>query len=160
MSRDQFDYPAMVQRALVGVVREALARVAAEGLPGAHHFYLTFRTGDEGVEVPGQLRARFPDEMTIVLQNKFWGLEVADDHFAVTLSFGGRSERLVIPFAALTGFADPSVNFGLRFGGEAAQDEAAAEAASPPAAPEPPAAPVKPADGSASVVSLDTFRKK
>ncbi|MGE0748352.1 MAG: SspB family protein [Rhodospirillales bacterium] len=159
MSRDQFDYPAMVQRALVGVVREALSRVAADGLPGAHHFYLTFRTGDDGVEVPAQLRARFPDEMTIVLQNKFWGLEVEGDHFAVTLSFGGRSERLVVPFAALTGFADPSVNFGLRFGGEAAADDAAGEA--PPAEPEAPAAEEeKPADGSASIVSLDKFRKK
>lgn len=160
MSRDQFDYPAMVQRALVGVVREALSRVAADGLPGAHHFYLTFRTGDDGVEVPAQLRARFPDEMTIVLQNKFWGLEVEGDRFAVTLSFGGRSERLVVPFAALTGFADPSVNFGLRFGGEAAQDDAPEDAPPTEAQAAPAAEEEKPADGSASVVSLDKFRKK
>jgi hypothetical protein len=156
MSRDEFDYPAMVQRALLGVVREALTRVAADGLPGAHHFYLSFRTAFEGVEVPDYLRARFPDEMTIVLQHKFWGLEVEDDRFAVTLTFKGRSERLVVPFAALTGFADPSVNFGLRFGGEAA---AAAEAPAPEA---PPAAePKKPPSGEkGAVVSLDTFRRK
>ena len=160
--RDEFDYPAMVQRALHGVVREALTRVAESGLPGQHHFYVSFRTRHPGVEVPDYLRARHPDEMTIVLQHKFWGLEVGDDMFAVTLTFQGRSERLVVPYAALTGFADPSVNFGLRLGGDtvAAEQEPPPEEAPAEDGAADPAPPAGETPASGSVVSLDSFRKK
>ncbi len=144
-------YGEMVERAMRGVVREALARVAADGLPGGHHFYLSFRTAADGVAVPGHLRASHPDETTIVLQHRFWGLEIAEDSFSVTLAFGGRHERLTIPFAALTAFVDPSVEFGLQFGrSDAAND--APEAAAPEEAPESEPRP-------ATVVALDAFRK-
>ncbi len=108
------DYPALVQAALVDVVRQVLARAAAAGLPGEHHFLLSFGTGEEGVSVPEHLRRRYPDELTIVLQHQFWGLEVDTAGFAVTLRFGGVPERLVVPWTALRTFADPSVGFGLR----------------------------------------------
>jgi hypothetical protein len=109
-----FDYPALMRAALVGVVRTVLARVADEGLPGEHHFYLTFGTGEEGVEMPAAVRRQFPDEMTIVLQYQFWNLAVDDAGFSVTLRFGGKPERLVVPWPALRAFADPSVEFGFR----------------------------------------------
>lgn len=83
--------------------------------PGAHHFYITFLTGHPGVDIPDHLRAQYPDTMTIVLEHQFWGLEVEDDRFSVTLSFSGVNQRLSIPFAAVTAFADPSVRFGLQF---------------------------------------------
>ncbi len=115
MAQDLFDYPKMVENALRGVMREALARTAREGLPGDHHFYVTFRTHAPGVGLPTHLLSKFPDEMTIVLQHQFRALEVGDEAFSVNLSFQNRSERLRIPFAAVTTFADPSVNFGLQF---------------------------------------------
>src|SRR5438309_3617158 len=115
MAQDLFDYPKMVESALRGVMREALARTAREGLPGDHHFYVTFRTHAPGVGIPAYLLGKFPDEMTIVLQHQYRALEVGEDAFSVNLSFQSRSERLKIPFAAVTTFADPSVNFGLQF---------------------------------------------
>src|SRR6266403_5123202 len=115
MAQDLFDYPKMVETALRGVMREALARTAREGLPGEHHFYVTFRTHAPGVAIPSHLLGKFPDEMTIVLQHQFRALEVGEEAFSVNLSFQSRSERLRIPFAAVTTFADPSVNFGLQF---------------------------------------------
>jgi hypothetical protein len=117
MVTDMMDYNAMVQDALRGVVRKALDRAAEEGLPGQHHFYIGFRTADPGVVIPDHLRASHPDEMTIVLQHQFWGLEIDDNGFAITLSFNKHHERLHIPFAALTSFYDPSVQFGLQFPG-------------------------------------------
>jgi hypothetical protein len=140
-----FDYPRLVVDALRGVARSVLGRAAEEGLPGDHHFYVSFRTDAPGVEVSPHLRRQHPAEMTIVLQNQFWGLEVDEDRFAVTLRFGGRPERLVVPFAALVAFADPSADFGLRFD----------------AKPEPPADPapqVAPAEG--TVVDISRFRRK
>jgi len=156
MAQDLFDYPQMVATALRGVVREALARAAREGLRGSHHFYVIFRTDAAGVVLPDYLLAKYPDEMTIVLQNQFWGLEVRDQDFSVTLSFQNRPEQLTIPFAAVTSFADPSVKFGLQF--------AAAETP----APEAPTLPAKiPADRTATpprqaaeIVALDKFRKR
>src|ERR1700680_114658 len=121
MAQDLFDYPQMVEAALRGVIREALACAAREGLPGDHHFYVSFRTRSPGVAIPEYLLANYPDEMTIVLQHQFRALEVGDDGFSVNLSFQNRSERLKIPFAAVTTFADPSVNFGLQFEVPAAQ---------------------------------------
>jgi hypothetical protein len=156
MAQDLFDYPKMVETALRGVMREALARTAREGLPGDHHFYVTFRTHAPGVGIPSYLLSKFPDEMTIVLQHQFRALEVADDAFLVNLSFQSRSERLRIPFAAVTTFADPSVNFGLQFEVPAALP---AEVTALPAQIPPPesAEPERPA---AEVVTLDKFRKR
>jgi hypothetical protein len=115
MTKDWLRYDRMVEDALRGVVRRALTEVAGSGLPGDHHFYLTFRTTEPGVHIAAALRGQYPKEMTIVLQHQFWGLEVNDDHFAVTLSFGGKHERLVVPYHAIVSFADPSVKFGLQF---------------------------------------------
>jgi hypothetical protein len=109
------DYNVMAQRALRGVLRDALSLVSERGLPGAHHFYITFRTDHPGAEVPARLRARYPKEMTIVLQNQFWGLEVEEERFAVTLSFNDLPERVSVPFQSVIAFADPSVPFGLQF---------------------------------------------
>lgn len=114
-SGDGLHYDVMVENALRGVVQEALAHVAEHGLPGEHHFYVTFRSEHPGVDMPPTLRERYPHEMTIVLQYQFWDLDVGTDAFAVTLSFNNRSERVVVPFDAVTSFADPSVRFGLQF---------------------------------------------
>ena len=156
MAQDLFDYPKMVENALRGVMREALARTAREGLPGDHHFYVTFRTHASGVGIPTYLLSKFPDEMTIVLQHQFRALEVGEDTFSVNLSFQSRSERLRIPFAAVTTFADPSVNFGLQFEVRAAQP-AELTALSAQIPPPEPAEPARPA---AEVVTLDRFRKR
>jgi hypothetical protein len=115
MTKDGLRYDRMVERALRGVVREAISFAVADGLPGAHHFYITFKTAAPGVDIGDILRARYPDEMTIVIEHQFWELTVTDEAFAVTLSFNNRPERLTIPFAAITAFADPSVKFGLQF---------------------------------------------
>ena len=156
MAQDFFDYTKMVETALRGVMRETLTRMAQEGLPGDHHFYVTFRTRAAGVIVPKYLLAKFPDEMTIVVQHQFRGLAVGDDAFSVSLSFQNRWERLTVPFAAVTTFADPSVNFGLRFETPPAQPvEVAALPAQIPA-PEP-AESKRP---EAEIVTLDKFRKR
>ena len=114
MSEDLMNYQALVDSALRGVVRETLQRVAEEGLPGEHHLYITFQTQHLGVEIADRLSAQYPNEMTIVLQHQFWGLEITEDAFAITLSFSGKNERLFIPFDSVVGFADPSVSFGLQ----------------------------------------------
>jgi hypothetical protein len=117
MGADLMDYAHMALEALRQVPRMALQRVAEEGLPGSHHLYVSFLTQADGVKLPDFLRQRYPDEMTIVLQHQFWGLEVTEDHFAVTLAFNGRHERLSVPYSAITAFSDPSVPFGLQFRG-------------------------------------------
>jgi uncharacterized protein len=139
MPDQSIDYGRLVERALRQVVRAALDVVAKQGLPGRHHLYITFRTDHPGVAIAEDLRARYPSEMTIVLQHEFWGLEVWDDRFAVTLSFNSVSQRLEVPFAAVTVFADPSVEFGLQFTRASApaaeassQSEAGARSAKPP----------------------------
>lgn len=164
MPEDTLRYDKMVEDALRGVVRDALVITARDGLMGDHHFYITFRTRFPGVRIADYVLARHPEEMTIVLQHQFWGLDVGDDIFEVTLSFSGVSERLVIPFAAVTGFADPSAKFGLQFqveeGGEIAvedEDEDNDDLSAPAAAEQ--ARPDIPAEG-AKVVALDAFRKK
>jgi len=109
-------YDEIVQEALRAVVGRVLSTVAETGsLPGEHHFYITFKTGAPGVDIPKRLIERFPDEMTIVLQNRFWDLNVDDERFSVGLSFNQVSSKLVIPYSAITGFHDPAVNFELRF---------------------------------------------
>ena len=157
MVDDQLRYDRMVETALRDVVRQALKKVAVSGLPGEHHFYVTFLTGAPGVEIPGHLAEQYPDEMTIVLQHQFDDLEVTDDAVAVTLSFNNAKERLTIPFAAVTTFADPSVNFALQFqqAPEAETPEEAVEEA-----PEPEPAPAVAEAAGGKIVALDQFRKK
>jgi uncharacterized protein len=112
---ETIDYQRIIQDALRGVVRRVLAQVAEHGLPGEHHFYIGFRTGHPGVEVPRFLRDQYPEEMTIILQHQFWELQVDEEDFSVVLSFGGNRHRLRVPFTALTAFADPEAQFALRF---------------------------------------------
>ncbi|HEY5907018.1 MAG TPA: ClpXP protease specificity-enhancing factor SspB [Vicinamibacteria bacterium] len=148
-----FDYAVLVRGALVGMVRALLTRAAATGLPGDHHFYLTFGTLEPGVEMSPQLRRQHREEMTIVLQHQFWNLVVDDEHFAVTLRFAGKPERLIVPWLALRAFADPSASFGLRLNGGAPEEgEAVARAAAEPA----------PAAGSAGakVVDFGAYRRR
>jgi uncharacterized protein len=121
MTDDLLRYDLMIEAALRDVVRETLSSVAKNGLPGEHHFYITFLTKFPGVEIPDYLHKQYPDEMTIVLQYQFFGLKLLDDSFTVTLSFNNVKERLVIPLEAITTFADPSVNFALQF--QSGQDE-------------------------------------
>lgn len=123
MSDEILRYDLMVENALRGVVRAALQEAATEGLPGEHHFYITFQTEHEGVHIPDRLKERYPEEMTIVLQHRFWDLEVGEDGFSVTLTFNEIPENLVVPYEAVTAFADPSVRFGLQFGNSIEADE-------------------------------------
>lgn len=159
MTRDQdeaFRYDKMVERALRNVVRQALQEVAEKGLIDDHHFYITFFTDFPGVKVPTYLKERYPNEMTIVLQHQFYELEISEDKFSVMLSFNNVPERLVIPIAAITIFADPSVNFALQFQ-PLAEDDAddihfeAEEIGTEKAEKD---------KKKGEVVSLDTFRKK
>ncbi len=167
MDDNALQYHIWVEQALRDVIRRALRYAETEGLPGEHHFYITFRTGAEGVGIADFLRAEYPDEMTIVLQHQFWDLEVGDDLFVVTLSFNGVSQHLRIPFAAVTAFADPAINFALQLkltGADAASQpglEAAAMApqGAPPAEPATPDQALK-EEKSGEVIALDTFRKK
>lgn len=180
------NYQVMVENALRSVLRAALLEVLEKGLPGDHHFYITFRTQHPGVEIPDALRARYPDDMTIVLQHQFWDLEVEEHRFCATLSFSGQPSRLVVPYEAVATFADPSVRFMLQFEGGPveAPSEETAEAAVIEAHPEvTPIAAAKPktkkpakkkparaaADESTEdttpgdaekIVALDRFRKK
>ncbi len=159
-------YDEIVQEALRAVVGRVLGEIEQTGgeLPGEHHFYITFKTGAPGVDIPAQLRARFPDEMTIVLQHKFWELNVTDIGFSVGLSFNGIGSILTIPFAAITAFVDPAVDFGLQFQAVGDNDDApeheAAENDEPAAASEQGDTPdVQKEDGS-NVVTVDFGRRK
>lgn len=160
-------YDRWTEDAMREVALRALEHAGEHGLPGEHHFYLTFRTDRPGVSIPGHLKARYPEEMTIVLQHQFWDLKVNREQGFVTagLSFGGVPATLVIPISALTAFWDPHVRVGLRFPsaeGTEAPRPAAADAAPAPMAEqseEGPAAPAEP-EGPAQVVSLDAFRRR
>jgi hypothetical protein len=149
-------YDEIVQEALRAVVGRVLTVVEkGGGLPGGHHFYITFKTAAPGIEIPRHLSERFPDEMTIVIQNRFWDLRVLHDRFEVGLSFNQVPARLVIPFAAVTAFVDPAVSFALQFQAQVEEGAPATEATAENDAPaEEPAA-----DGS-NVVSVDFTRKK
>jgi hypothetical protein len=148
-------YDEIVQEALRAVVGRVLGEVEKNGgLPGEHHFYITFKTGAAGVDIPRHLTERFPDEMTIVIQNRFWDLKVSQTGFEVGLSFNQIGSRLVIPFAAITGFVDPAVNFALQFSAQVDDDAPEAGTAGNDA---PVAEPIE--DGS-NVVSVDFTRKK
>jgi hypothetical protein len=157
-------YDLLAQDALRGVVRLALKRVARDGLPGEHHFFIAIDTRNPGVDISPRLKSKYPDEITIVLQHQFWNLEVREEGFSVDLSFDNVPERLVVPFVAVKGFFDPSVQFGLQF-------EAVLAPAQPESRPVPPLAEPLPSlaeapeaarehEPPAKVVSLDTFRKK
>jgi uncharacterized protein len=129
MANDLIRYDLLVQDALKGVVRKVLGDAGRDGLSGDHHFYISFRTDAPGVRMSQRLRERYPEDITIVLQHQFWDLSVTEHAFEVGLSFSGVSERLLVPFDALTGFFDPSVQFGLKFG---EREEGAAEPTPPP----------------------------
>lgn len=153
MDPDQIDYPAILLDALRGVVRRVLEQVAEHGLPGEHFLRLGFRTDFPGVQVPRFLREQYPEEMVIILQHQFWGLEVTPEAFSVLLSFGGSRQQVVVPFAALTAFEDRSVGFVLGF------------PAKPPAesAPEPAPEPEKPAPQEelpGGVIRFDPSRRR
>jgi hypothetical protein len=176
MAKDFIGYQALTDAALRGVVRDALRRIEKQGLIGSHHFYLTFKTKFPGVDIPDFLSEQYPDEMTIILQHQFWGLKITEELFEVTLTFKKLPATLVVPFAALTAFFDPGVQFGLQFRGP----EGDAKSGSPQMMPPTPApeqnrertsetapskiaetAGEKPATPQAGeVVSLDSFRKK
>jgi uncharacterized protein len=150
-------YDEIVQEALRDVVGRVLRTVEKGGvLPGGHHFYITFRTRMAGVEIPKHLAQRFPDEMTIVIQHRFWDLHVAPDHFTVGLSFGGVPSTLRVPFAAVTDFVDPAVDFSLKFQANGAEDEG--HEATVPAENDAPV--VKPVEDGSNVVNVDFTRKK
>ncbi len=112
---DHIRYDLLTQQALRGVVRNVLTDAAKKGLPGDHHFYISFNTRADGVRMSDRLRAQYPEEMTVILQHQFWDLAVTEPGFEVGMSFGGIPEKLAIPFDAITGFFDPSVQFGLQF---------------------------------------------
>jgi hypothetical protein len=153
-SNDEMRYDLLAQEALRGVVRASLKRAAApEGLPGEHHFYVTFKTTAPGVSLPADLSATYPNEMTIVLQNQFWDLAPGETFFSVMLSFDRQPKRLSIPYAAITRFYDPSVQFMLKF---------EVPEGAPPIVEEPKAATVEAeaVEEGPKVVSLDHFRKK
>jgi len=129
--KDLIRYDLLVQDALKGVVRKVLIDAGKDGLPGEHHFYISFQTDFPGVRLSNRLREKYPQEMTIVLQHQFWDLNVTEHSFEVGLSFSGIPERLHIPFDALTGFFDPSVQFGLKFDGQGEEEEEVMEEAPP-----------------------------
>lgn len=162
MPKDGLQYETMMESALRGVMHQALVYAAERGLPGNHHFYITFRTEHPGVEIPATLRQKYPREMTIVLQYQYWRLGVTDEGFEVTLSFDSKQERLVIPFAAVTAFVDPSVQFGLQFPSAAAAGAIPSDATSsaPTTVRVDDSEPAKPAADGERVVKLDSFRKK
>ena len=151
-------YDEIVQEALRAVVGRVLGQIVDGGgeLPGAHHFYITFKTGAPGVDIPLHLRERFPDEMTIVLQNKFWDLSVGEEHFSVGLSFNQMPSKLVVPYSAITAFVDPAVDFGLQFQAvldDDAQPHEPAENDAPDSAP-------ATADDGSNVVTVDFGKRK
>jgi hypothetical protein len=165
MAKDFIGYQALTDSALRGVVRDALRRIEKSGLIGAHHFYLTFKTHFEGVDIPDFLKEQYPDEMTIIIQHQYWALKVKDDYFEVTLTFKKLPAPLHIPFNALTAFFDPGVQFGLQFRSEGEAGKTgpmmvppSEPVSEPTLQPEPAAEKPVPAPG--EVVSLDSFRKK
>lgn len=187
MATDHIRYDILAQNALRGVVRTVMADASKKGLIGEHHFKISFTTSAPGVKLSPRLREQYPEEMTIVLQHQFWDLEVSDEAFEVGLSFSGIPERLRVPFDAITGFFDPSVEFGLQFAMVVEEEEEEEETDTPVAQVRPPvpvnpperkspptgprAVPTPPAEeapdgdddkptGGAEVVRLDRFRKK
>lgn len=175
MTQETIDYPGLIDSAMRNVVREALIHVDKFGLPGEHHFFISFQTNYPGVSISPQLKARYPEEITIVVQHQFWDLKIEKERFSIMLSFSNIPEKLVVPFDALTAFADPSIKFGLQFHGKRATTSAndSEEPVSCPAtgrtgAEKPPMAsfeeeaPSETSDAAndEKVVSLEAFRKR
>jgi len=156
MTEDYLNYPALIDNAMRSMVRDVMRRVQSEGLPGEHHFYISYDTQHPGVRMSDQLRGKYSKDITIVLQHQFWDFKVDDHQFQVTLSFGGAPEKLVVPFAALTAFADPSIKFGLQFQSAQSENTAAAEPVSYAEEDED----ALKEDSIAEIISLDSFRKK
>lgn len=155
MNDPYIDYQALVKKALKGVVRDILLVIDEKGLEGDHHYYITFRTADEGVEIPKRLKSQYPVEMTIVIQHRYWDLKVEDDGFEIGLSFNQKPELLKIPYAAISSIVDPSVRFALQFddpkpGGEEGSEDLASEDPKPDQ---------KDDGDQKKVVSIDAFRK-
>jgi hypothetical protein len=148
------DYGNLMHRAMRGLIKSVLDDIAARGLPGAHHFFITFDTNAPGVAIADWLKARYPEEMTVVIQDWYENLIVTDEGFSITLNFGNSPERLIIPFESLRTFVDPSVEFGLRFDSKTATEEDEAEDDDTADDPDPPPSP------QGQVVSLDKFRKQ
>ena len=168
MATDHIRYDVLARDALRGVLHRVLSDAAAHGLPGEHHFFITFVSHAEGVKISPRLLAQYPEEMTVILQHQFWDMVVTEDRFEVGLSFGGTPERLVVPYSAIKSFFNPSVQFGLQFETTDAPVPADVENPATPlpttsALPAPPKEsneePAKPSEG-AEVVRLDRFRKK
>jgi len=166
MSDNIIKYDEMVQMALIGVVRDLLIDTVEHGLPGDHHFYITFNTCHPDVKIPPYLKERYEEDMTIVMQNQFWDLLVSEDHFEISLSFNRNKELLYIPFDSLLGFFDPSVDFGLHFNTETDGPISAPETKLQYEIPDVKMAEVKTEEEieaspeKNNIVSLDTFRKK
>ncbi len=152
------DYAGLIDEAMHYVVRKVLQGIATQGLPGEHHFFITFRTGAPGVMMSDELRKKYPDEMTIVIQHQYYDLEVTDETFSIVLSFDHVKHNLTVPFAALTSFVDPSVRFGLQFNISLLDED---DFDDEPESAEP-TKPIRDADGKiiSNVVALDSFRKK
>lgn len=170
-TEDYIDYPALIDGAMRSVVRTAIAQVEESGLPGDHHFFVSFQTNYPGVKISEVLKDRYPDEMTIVIQHQFWDLHVTEDRFSITLSFNNVPETLIVPFEALTAFADPSIKFGLQFHrGEWEEEEDEVHCPStgrtgremPPEASFDEEAPSEahPPANDTKVISMEAFRKK
>lgn len=173
MSEILINYDEMVQDALRSVVKRVLKNVEKDGLPGEHHFYIAFRTQAEGVEISPHLKSRYPEEMTIVLQHRYWGLKIDEEQFEIGLSFNQKPELLVIPYAAIVGFVDPSVQFALQFNEDGEDDDAleidltdeaideiTVELANEETAPAPKKTKKKSESDVSNVVTLDAFRNK
>lgn len=143
------DYGNLMHRAMRGLIQSVLNDVAKDGLPGEHHFFITFDTSVSGVKMASWLHDRYPDEMTLVLQHWFEDLKVQEDGFSVTLNFGNNPENIAVPFDAVRTFVDPSVEFGLRFETHPSEDAAGEDEDDPPPTPK----------GEAQIVRLDQFRK-
>lgn len=150
MTTYEIDYPELVDDALRSVARNVLARAAAEGLPGEHHFFITFYTTHPDLVLAASLRDKYPEDMTIILQNQFWDLVVEDEAFEVSLRFDGDPHRLRVPWRAIKSFVDPAAEFGLRFESHAPESDE----------PEPDLEPVDGHDLPGEVVSLDEFRNR
>jgi hypothetical protein len=163
MGQDHIRYDILAQDALRGVIRKVLTEVATTGrLPGDHHFFITFLTGAPGVRISQLLKSKYPEQMTIVIQHQFWDLKITETHFEIGLSFSDVPEKLVVPFNAIRGFYDPSVNFELEFDVPLGDEEElpAGEITAYPVNGEEPAAKSSDEKKPGSVVSLDAFRKK
>jgi hypothetical protein len=167
MGQDHIRYDILAQDALRGVIRKVLTEVGTTGrLPGEHHFFITFLTGAAGVRISQHLKSKYPEQMTIVIQHQFWDLKITETHFEIGLSFSDVPEKLVVPFNAIRGFYDPSVNFELEFDVPLSEEEelTIGEITAYPVNSDEPSEQAPPKEGQekkpGSVVSLDSFRKK